>query len=166
MKQKTKKSKIDFDTPPQSETHEPAVEPKANSEVEDLLAKPAESVMTDDEEATNPEINTDAAPEPEIEFQNEKVKIEFPFSSVFRERIPRIFDVAETAATQWKNNEKFENLGVEHPVAEIALVKVLEKAKNVERKLDEKGIISAAKMGIQVARFQAEEIVKKFKKSE
>ena len=94
----------------------------------------------------------------------EKVKIEFPFSDLIRAKIPKVFDVAEVAATQWKNNEKFENLGVSHPVAEIALAKALEKAKDVEKKLEEKGVISAAKMGIAVAKFQAQDLFKKFKK--
>lgn len=98
--------------------------------------------------------------------EKEKVKIDFPFSELVRAQIPKVFDVAETAATQWKNNEKFENLGVSHPIGELALQKALEKAKEVEKKLEEKGVISAAKMGFAVAKFQAQDILKKFKKDE
>lgn len=158
MKQKTKKSKpsvsIDFDTPPQADNVPGASTQLASEDTVSGLETTAEIKM---DETIVEDTSTTYV-------EAEKVKIDFPFSDKIREKVPKVFAVAETAATQWKNNEKFENLGVEHPVAEIALAKVLEKAKGVERKLDEKGIISAAKMGIQVAKFQAEEIIKKLKK--
>lgn len=95
----------------------------------------------------------------------EKVTIEFPYSEFVRGKAPKVFEVAENVATQWKNNEKFENIGMPHPIAEVATVKALEKAKEVEKKLEEKGVISAAKMGVEIAKLQAQSILSKIKKS-
>lgn len=94
----------------------------------------------------------------------EKVKIEFPYSEVVRDKIPKAFDVAENVATKWKNNEKFEDLGLGHPLAEVAAAKALEKAKEVEKKLDEKGVFTIAKMGVEIAKSQAQQVLEKFKK--
>lgn len=95
----------------------------------------------------------------------EKVKIEFPYSEIVRGKAPKVFEVAETVATQWKNDEKFENLGLPHPLAEVAASKALEKAKEVEKKLEEKGVITAAKMGVEIAKLQAQSLISKIKKS-
>jgi len=100
----------------------------------------------------------------ETEVPAEKVKIEFPYSEVVRAKIPKAFEVAETVATKWKNDEKFEALGFDHPLAEIAAQKALEKAKEVEKKLDEKGVFTMAKMGLEVAKAQAGQILEKIKK--
>lgn len=100
----------------------------------------------------------------EAEAPKEKVKIEFPFSEKVRSITPKAFEVAENVATQWKNDEKFE-VGLSHPLAEVAAVKALEKAKEVEKKLEEKGVITAAKMGVEIAKLQAQSLLSKIKKS-
>jgi hypothetical protein len=92
---------------------------------------------------------------------DEKVKIVFPYSDIIRDKVPKAFEVAENAATQWKNNEKFENLGLSNPIAEIAAVKTLETAKNVEKKLEEKGVFAIAKMGTEIAKAKLNELFKK-----
>ncbi len=164
-KSKIKKKKINFDEPPVDDNEivettatevddKPAIEAQTTSQAESINKTSEDNYYIDE--------NDEAAKEAE----KEKVKIDFPFSDLVRAKIPKFFKVAETAATQWKHNEKFENLGVPHPVGEIALSKALEKAKEVEKKLKEKGIISAAKMGIAVAKFQAQDLIKKFKKDE
>lgn len=95
----------------------------------------------------------------------EKIKIEFPYSNVIRDQIPKAFEIAETVANQWKNNEKFENIGLAHPIAEIAAVKTLEKAKSVEKKLEEKGVFAIAKIGTDIAKAQVSKLNKIFNKS-
>jgi hypothetical protein len=100
----------------------------------------------------------------QTETVKEKVKIEFPYSEVVRGKAPKVFEVAENVATQWKNDEKFENLGLPHPLAEVAASMALEKAKEVEKKLEEKGVISAAKMGVEIAKLQAQSFLSKIKK--
>ncbi len=91
----------------------------------------------------------------------EKVKIDFPYSEIIRERVPKVFEVVENVATLWKNDEKFENLGLSNPLAEIAATKTLEKAKQVEKKLEEKGIFAIAKMGSELAKAKLNQFLKK-----
>ncbi|MFN3697739.1 MAG: hypothetical protein ACK4VO_09895 [Pseudobdellovibrio sp.] len=100
----------------------------------------------------------------ESTFEAEKIKIQFPYSEIARAAAPKVFDVAETVATQWVHDQKFENLGLPNPIAEFAAIKALEKAKEVEKKLEEKGVITAAKMGIEIAKLQAQSLLQKWKK--
>ncbi len=95
---------------------------------------------------------------------SDKVKIEFPYSEIIRDKIPKAFDIAENVATQWKNNDKVENVGLGHPLAEIVAVKALEKAKTIEKKLEEKGVFTMAQMGFEIAKAQALTILDKIKK--
>ena len=94
----------------------------------------------------------------------EKIRIEFPYSEIIRDKIPKAFDIAENVATQWKNNDKVENVGLNHPLAEIVAIKALEKAKTIEKKLEEKGVFAMAQMGFEVAKAQALTILDKIKK--
>lgn len=101
----------------------------------------------------------------EEEVAPEKVKIEFPYSDLVRSKIPKAFDVAEKVATDWKNEGEFQDIGLPHPLADVLAAEALKKAKQVEKKLEEKGVFNIAKMGIAIAKAQAEEIQKKiFKK--
>lgn len=117
-----------------------------------------------DESENNQQDASSESVEQTTETPKEKVKIEFPFSELVREKAPKVFEVAENVATQWKNDEKFD-VGLSHPLAEVAAVKALEKAKEVEKKLEEKGVITAAKMGVEIAKMQAQSILSKIKKS-
>lgn len=117
-----------------------------------------------DESENNQQNASSESVEKSAEAPKEKVKIEFPFSELVREKAPKVFEVAENVATQWKNDEKFD-VGLSHPLAEVAAVKALEKAKEVEKKLEEKGVITAAKMGVEIAKMQAQSILSKIKKS-
>ncbi len=93
--------------------------------------------------------------------KNAKVKIEFPYSEMVRSKIPKAFDVAEKVATDWKNEGDFTDLGLPHPLAEVVATQALKKAKEVEKKLEEKGVFSLAKMGLEIAKSQFEQIKKK-----
>lgn len=121
------------------------------------------STNENEDEIKNDDTSNEAAEETAA--PKEKVKIEFPFSEIVREKAPKVFEVAENVATQWRDDEKFDP-GLPHPIAEIAAIKALEKAKEVEKKLEEAGVISAAKMGVEIAKIQAQSILSKFKKSE
>lgn len=96
--------------------------------------------------------------------EKEPVTIEFPFSEVIRSRVPKAFEVAEKVATDWKHEGDFTDLGIPHPVAGIVASQALQKAKQVEKKLEEKGVISIAKVGIEIAKSQVENLKNKVKK--
>ncbi len=107
-------------------------------------------------EASEP--TAEAAPE------KEPVKIEFPYSEILREKAPKAFEVAEKVATDWKHEGDFTDLGITHPVAGIVASQALTKAKEVEKKLEEKGVFTMAKMGIEIAKSQVENLKSKIGK--
>lgn len=110
------------------------------------------------------EIKKNENPESTDQASTEKIRIEFPFSEILRDKIPKAFDIVENVATQWKNNDKVENVGLNHPLAEIVAIKALEKAKTIEKKLEEKGVFTMAQMGFEIAKAQALTILDKIKK--
>lgn len=94
----------------------------------------------------------------------EKVTIEFPYSEFLRAQVPKVFDVAEKVATDWKHEGDFTDLGIDHPVAGIVASQALQKAKTVEKKLEEKGIFSMAKLGLEIAKEQVKNLRSKIQK--
>lgn len=90
-----------------------------------------------------------------------KVKIEFPYSELVRAQIPKAFEVAEKVATDWKNEGDFSDIGLAHPIVDAVASQALKKAKEVEKKLEEKGVFSLAKMGLEIAKSQIENLKKK-----
>ncbi len=76
-----------------------------------------------------------------------RVHLEFYGSEVIRQKAPKVMDLADTVADEWMKDGQFEGLPVGNPIAQIAAAKVLRKAKDVEKKLEEKGVFAMAKMG-------------------
>lgn len=93
-----------------------------------------------------------------------KVTIEFPYSDLIRSNIPEAFNIAEKVATDWKHEGDFTDLGIGHPVAGIVASQALQKAKEVEKKLEEKGVFSMAKLGLEIAKSQLENLKSKIQK--
>ena len=95
----------------------------------------------------------------------QQVKIDFPFSDVVRAQMPKAFETAEKVATEvkhhWKTEGDFANLGLPHPLADMVASQALQKAKEVEKKLEEKGVFNIAKMGLEIAKSQFENFKKK-----
>lgn len=95
----------------------------------------------------------------------QQVKIEFPYSELVRSQIPKVFETTEKVATEvahhWKNEGDFTNLGLPHPLADVLAAQALQKAKQIEKKLDEKGVINMAKMGFEIAKSQLENLKNK-----
>lgn len=104
------------------------------------------------------------AADPQANAKADSVKIEFPYSEIIREKVPKAFEVAEKVATDWKNEGDFTDLGIDHPVAGIVASQALTKAKQVEKKLEEKGVFTMAKMGLEIAKSQVETLKSKINK--
>lgn len=84
----------------------------------------------------------------------EKVKIEFVGSERIRAKIPQAFELAESVATEWKNDGKFEALPVGHPILQVVASEGLKRAKNLEKKakdLEQKASFFA-QMGIELVK--------------
>jgi hypothetical protein len=84
--------------------------------------------------------------------QSDVYHLEFYGSELVRLKAPKLMEVAEKVAFDWVNDKDFENIQVGHPVAQIALAQGLKTAKKVEKKLEEKGVIALAKMGVEFAK--------------
>ncbi len=78
------------------------------------------------------------------------VKLDFPYSELVRAYAPKAMDVADKVATDWKKDGSFMNLGIDNAYANMAVSLGLKKAKEIEKKLDEKGVLSAVRMGVEV----------------
>lgn len=75
-----------------------------------------------------------------------KTKIEFTGSDYLRAKMPKAFEIAERVADEWKADGNFEDVPVPNAYAKKAVTLGLQKAKELEKKLEEKGVISGANM--------------------
>ena len=120
--------------------------------------------MNQDNKEMPPESEADEK-QTETNSDKKKVTIEFPYSDVVRSQIPKAFETAETLATevshQWKTDGDFKNIGLPHPLADMVASQALQKAKQLEKKLEEKGVLSLAKLGFEAAKAQFETLKKK-----
>ena len=100
------------------------------------------------------EIETKAAAETEsIKAEDsKKVHLEFYGSDALREKAPQAFELAEAVAAEWVKDGNFQKLPLLSPLAQLVATIGLQSAKRVEKKLEEKGVISMAKMGFEFAK--------------
>jgi len=138
----------------QEETHEELVEM-----AEEIVEETAETVRKAHKTTQRAEETVHEADETIDETSGDaetsgrkKIHIEFPYSELVRSRVPKAFEVAENVAEEWVNNGNFENVPVGHPLAQITVAAGLRKAKEVEKKLEEKGVFAMAKMGLEYAK--------------
>jgi hypothetical protein len=133
--------------PGREETEETMNEQTSFEEEEET---PEEEVQASAETETENHSYTDS--DTTEESDKKTVHIEFPYSELIRAKAPKAFEVAESVATEWVNDGNFENIPVKHPVAQMTVAAGLRKAKEVEKKLEEKGVFMMAKMGLEYAK--------------
>ncbi|MEK6774332.1 MAG: hypothetical protein AABY64_10350 [Bdellovibrionota bacterium] len=104
---------------------------------------PIETDHHDEPETTHEESST--APD------RKKVKLEFYGSDILKQKAPTAFELAENVAEEWVNDGRFEDIPVESPLAKAFATYSLRKAKKIEKKLEEKGVIALVKIGIDYA---------------
>lgn len=85
-----------------------------------------------------------------------KVHLDFYGSDLIRMKAPKVMELADTVADEWVKDGQFQGLPVGNPLAQIAAAKALRTAKDVEKKLEEKGVIAMAKMGIMFVKSKIE----------
>lgn len=90
--------------------------------------------------------------ESQQEKQREKQRLEFYGSELIRQRAPKAMEIADTVADEWMNDGQFQGLPIGNPIAQIAAAKALRTAKDVEKKLEEKGVIAMARMGFDLVK--------------
>lgn len=80
---------------------------------------------------------------------SDKHRVEFFGSELLRARAPKAFEVADAVVDDWVKDGRFEGLPVGHPLLQLAAQMGLRKAKDVEKKLDEKGVFLIARTGLE-----------------
>ena len=91
----------------------------------------------------------------------DKVHLEFYGSEVLRQKAPQAFELAEAVAQHWVADGNFQKLPITSPLAQLVATIGLQSAKRVEKKLEEKGVLSLAKLGFEAAKAQFETLKKK-----
>lgn len=88
-----------------------------------------------------------------------KVEIKFPGSEILRAKFSKPFQVAESIATDWMNDGKFEDLPLGPPLVQYFAAKGLQKVKNVEKKVLESPLTEKLAMQALQAGMKAQEII-------
>lgn len=98
----------------------------------------------------------DFGDEPSENHHDHKVHLEFYGSELIRQKAPKVMEIADTVADEWVKDGNFQGLPVGNPIAQIAAATALRKAKDVEKKLEEKGVFAMAKMGLEFVKSKIE----------
>ena len=83
---------------------------------------------------------------------SQKVHLEFYGSQALRQKAPQAFELAEAVAEEWVKDGNFQKLPLTSPLAQLVAAVSLQSAKRLEKKLEEKGVISMAKIGFEFAK--------------
>lgn len=86
----------------------------------------------------------------------EKAHLEFYGSEIIRQKAPKVMEIADSVVDEWKKDGNFDSIPVGHPLAAMAAGRALRKAKEVEKKLEEKGVFVMAKMGMDYVKSEIE----------
>lgn len=94
--------------------------------------------------------------EPQVETQHsesgkKKIELNFYGSDVIKKTAPQAFELAEAVAEEWVNDGNFQKLPLNHPLAQLVAAVSLKSAKQIEKKLEERGVFMMAKVGIDYA---------------
>lgn len=101
------------------------------------------------------------AEELETETEEPRVQLNFYGKDWVKEKAPEAYRSMEIIADEWVKDGKFEGLPVGHPLLQFLASKGLQKAKQVEKKLEEKGVFFLAKTGVELVKSKVQEIRKK-----
>lgn len=108
-----------------------------------------EYVKTMDESHLSMDSAEFAESEPTEMDKDEKFHLEFYGSEMLRTQVPQAFDLAEAIVEDWQKNGNFQALPLKNPWAQLVASESLKRAKKVERKLENAGVIPMAKMGLE-----------------
>ncbi len=91
------------------------------------------------------------------EAKSQKVHLEFYGSDILRAKAPQAMNLADAVADQWVKDGSFRDLPIGgHPLAQVAASITLRKAKDLEKRLEEKGVFAMAKMGLEIVKSKME----------
>lgn len=79
-------------------------------------------------------------------------------SDALKEHAPALHRSLEIIVDDWKKDGRFEGLPLGHPLFQALASVGLQKAKKIEKKLDERGVFMMAKMGSDIVKMKLEEL--------
>jgi hypothetical protein len=91
----------------------------------------------------------------------QKIQIDFYGKDWLEARAPRAVRSMEIIAEDWVNDGRFEGLPLGHPLMQMLASKSLQKAKEIEKKLEEKGVFFIARTGLELVKSKVESFRKK-----
>lgn len=155
-REEVEEATVEAAEPSEEEVHEELVEMAEEivDETEATVRKARETTEASDGAIHASEETADETSGFDQGGDRKKIHIEFPYSELVRSKVPKAFEVAENVAEEWVNDGNFENIPVGHPLAQITVAAGLRKAKEVEKKLEERGVFAMAKMGIEYAKMK------------
>ncbi len=119
----------------------------AQSSSHESMQEPAQTEFTD----MHQQSESDEAHSAPKESPLKDIHIRFMGKEIAHIQTPeQILKLADTVVEEWKNDGDFQALPVGHPVAQIIAAKGLRKAKDIEKKLEEKGVFAMAQIGLSV----------------
>jgi len=139
------------------ESSEMMADEAINTEAQNEGVHASEATSQEEEMSHNGHGNGHAHSESTTEEQpREKIHLEFYGSELIRQKAPKVMEFADVVADEWVHDGQFEGLPVGNPLAQMAAAKALRTAKDVEKKLEEKGVIAMAKMGLDYVKSKIE----------
>ncbi|MCE3011045.1 MAG: hypothetical protein LW875_10580 [Proteobacteria bacterium] len=130
----------------------PGRSPEPEVQVVDVEAAPA----------VEPQVEESSGAVPPSE-ETPKVELSFYGSEILRARFPKPFEVAETIATDWVYDGKFEGLPLGHPLAQFFASQGLQKAKKIEKQILESPVTEKVAMKAFEVGLKAQTIVQEVK---
>ncbi|MGE0633780.1 MAG: hypothetical protein AB7O96_15305 [Pseudobdellovibrionaceae bacterium] len=80
-----------------------------------------------------------------LDVKEEPFSLDFPYSELVKVQFPKSFDVVEKAAKDWTQDGDFNSLPIEPAIAQFWVGEGLRRAKKVEKKLDQLGVLPLIK---------------------
>jgi hypothetical protein len=138
---------------------------QSQAEVQTHAQTHAQSENPTQVEAAEPHSMSDAEYYENERKVNEPKKVEISFfgSEVLRAKLPKPFEIAEQVATEWVNDGKFDDVKIGHPVADALAQQGLQKAKEIEKKVVESGVLDKVAMQALTFGLKAQEEINKIR---
>lgn len=90
--------------------------------------------------------------------RQQTAKMDFFGSETLKEHAPALHRSIEIIVDDWKNDGRFEGLPLGHPLFQALASMSLQKAKTIEKKLDERGVFMMARMGSDIVKMKLNEL--------
>jgi hypothetical protein len=81
-----------------------------------------------------------------------KAHLDFYGSELLKKNAPQAYEFAEAVVSEWKKDGSFSKLPLNNSFAQLVASVTLKNAKQIEKKLEERGVFMMAKSGLEYAK--------------